>query len=318
MSVAFNLINRICISRLYGGGPPLHVDPRLVPTRNVPLTDSFPHPKPSVPTPPGHHPATPRFLLSLLATAIYLSIPTIASQALQLILSSLGPQTVLPYLNFAIGKGLPEKQHNELEAAVGLGHVCNAVKAESVPTVNKDSLPENGKIDTVLSPLLENFHIIQKEGPVDGKDSDQSGSDFEDEDDFGACYCYGPVSDKIGEAAACWLTRWGMDVLPYEEEIVEGTEAQKRQAVHDQGDVSNCDIPFLWRRGGLNAKWVRAIVSSDAFFCPSERDRYNFACRITELRRKEGIDKSEEKEWEELFSHGIYYMHMVSVHFFQF
>lgn len=74
----------------------------------------------------NHHPATPRFLLSLLATAIYLSVPSLASQAMSSILSTVGPHTVLKYLNFALGKhiGDMELEAGEPEAAVGLEHVA--------------------------------------------------------------------------------------------------------------------------------------------------------------------------------------------------
>ena len=71
-------------------------------------------------------------------------------------------------------------------------------------------------------------------------------------------------------------------------------------------------LPLMWRRGGLSSKWVKAILSSDAFFVSSERERYNIACQIVEMRRQDGIDIEEEKDWDELFTKGIYYVHMVS------
>jgi hypothetical protein len=295
-----------------------------MPSRNLPLTDSFPNIRPAVPTPPGHHPASPRFLLSLLSTAIYLSIPTLASQALQLILGSVSPRTVIPYLNFAIGKGIPAKQADELEAAVGLEHVCDVTTKDgsTPPPFHKALTFKSGpsqdssvqRDEDALSPKIESLHLVQKDGSRHANEPDHldSDSDEEDEDECGACFSYGPVSDKIGEAAACWLTRWGVDMLPYEEDIVERDENAARSQA-EPGGTSILDIPVIWRRGGLTAKWARAVISSDAFFAPSERDRYNFACRVAEMRRQEGIDKAEEREWQELFSHGIYYMHMVKL-----
>ena len=61
----------------------------------------------------------------------------------------------------------------------------------------------------------------------------------------------------------------------------------------------------------MNAKWATAILSADALFVVSEKDRYELAKDALELRRREGIRESEEREWSELFAHGIYYANMV-------
>ena len=113
-----------CLARLYGGGPSLYLDPRLVPSRHEPLTPSFPNTLPATPIPAGSHLATPRFLLSLLATAIYLSIPSLVSQAILMVLQSLGPQTIVRYLNFAIGKGIGPPEDEEAVVIRGLENVC--------------------------------------------------------------------------------------------------------------------------------------------------------------------------------------------------
>src|SRR5215471_9491943 len=111
--------SRVCIARLYGGGPPLHVSQSLKPTPSHPLTPDFPTVGKPDDIPPGHQAATPRFLLSLLATSVYLSIPAIVSQALNIILGSIGPFTVIQYLNFALGRTTENGTPCEQEAAIG-------------------------------------------------------------------------------------------------------------------------------------------------------------------------------------------------------
>jgi hypothetical protein len=111
---------------------------------------------------------------------------------------------------------------------------------------------------------------------------------------------YGAVSDKIGEATACWLARWGPDILPLEETSGVSMPSLDRDAQR----------PVIWARGGLNSKWIKALVSSDALFVKGERERYEFAKSVVDLRRRSRIDE-EEEEWTEMFSNGIYYANMV-------
>ncbi|KAK7064727.1 BTB domain-containing protein [Favolaschia claudopus] len=273
----------ICISRLYGGGPPLHVFPTLIPSTTQPLTSAFPftsvnlHP----PTPSGHHPATPRFLLSLLATSVYLSIPFLAAEALASILGTIGPYTVLQYLDFALGKplGLPDSQWNEPDAAVGLEGVAQDVldDASSVASSSIRSL------DTVNIPPEKVFH-------------------------------YGAISDKIGEAAACWLARWAPDMLAFEERKAglkrEESGMTQRKAKTESPDYSA--VPTIWDRGGLSVRWVCALASGDTLFVRGERERYDFARSVAELRRRHGIIEEEEAAWKTLFEKGIYYCHMTT------
>ncbi|KAF8213775.1 hypothetical protein K438DRAFT_1707658 [Mycena galopus ATCC 62051] len=270
----------LCISRLYGGGPPLHIFPSLVPSTSQPLTSAFPftavnmHP----PTPSGHHPATPRFLLSLLATSVYLSIPSIAANALASILSTMGPYTVLQYLNFALGKpiGPPDPDWNEPEAAVGLEHIAQNIPDEASSAASIRS------VETYEPPPEKDFH-------------------------------YGAISDKIGEAAACWLARWAPDMLAFEEHKagIKGAPEpviSRRRVKPETVDYSA--VPTIWDRGGLNFKWVCALASADTLFVRNERERYDFARSVVELRRRHGILQDEEDAWKTLFEQGIYYCHM--------
>ncbi|RDB29400.1 hypothetical protein Hypma_015082 [Hypsizygus marmoreus] len=315
----------LCISRLYGGGPPLDISPFLIPSLSQPLSPSFPFESPSHTTPNDHHPATPRFLLSLLATAAYLSIPSLASQALSAILGTVGPHTVLKYLDFALGKhiGFLETEPGEPEAAVGLERVAQLIDDErSTIGTSRDTAS------------LLGGSLISKEDPMDQRASTSSMLDgsFEDLDPAKEpTLYYGAISDKIGEACACWLARWGTDLLPYEESLDRHNDAEPDRTApgssknhaevlspavkSSSGRLSEAkqeslSIPLIWSRGGLSPKWVAAIISADTFFVKGERERYDFARRMVELRRRHGIIATEEEEWVKLFEHGIYYANM--------
>jgi hypothetical protein len=292
-----------------------------MPTPSKPLTPSFPSPGPQPPLPPGHHPATPRFLLSLLATAVYLSIPSTASQALNAILSSIGPRTVIQYLNFAIGKPIGNAHENEPVAAVGLENLAENI--QDIATNESSTSIHTTKHEQEIE--LETEHMSQKLDDLDirKEDPSESSSDsfemvYEYRND-GAFSHYGAVSDKIGEATACWLARWGPDILPYEERLGGDTfipvdSSGVAPILHpSQVDEtsSNAIIPAVWARGGLNHRWVRALISSDALFVSGERERYDLAKCVVDLRRRSGIDEEEEEEWSRMFSTAIYYLHMV-------
>ncbi|KAL5534663.1 hypothetical protein ACEPAG_1127 [Sanghuangporus baumii] len=359
----------ICVSRLYGGGPALFVDPRLSPSRREPLTPSFPRSLPRPEVPDGQHNATPRFLLSLLASAIYLSIPSVVSQTIQLVLGSLGPRTVIRYLNFAIGKGIGEKSDEDVDAATGLEQLCQEIRPTAASIRSKSLRSVASKRSKKSASAAPDIPIQSQQAqkasapeteddlPSDDDDDDESDSgsmtaagqaqtqaqqdeaEAEADVDSGLVFMYGAASNKIGEAAACWLCRWGVDMLAYEEAA---------EALDDSGDsaasanvkessssspaggrarrgtdshvsvppninltgISKEDIPLIWRRGGMNAKWARVVISSDAFFVRDERERYEFAKRVVELRRRVAILSVEEREWDELFATGIHYMHM--------
>lgn len=357
---------RICISRLYGGGPSLFIDPALIPSRTHPLTPSFPHPPPSKPSvPDDHQAATPALLLSLLATATYLAIPSLISQALNLVLKSVGPRTALPYLSFAIGKGISSEDGIAHEAAVGLGSLCHIVepgslrtsRAPSVRTMSFVSPSEQN--DTSVDPdssyssvekIAEDLASMQPLQTEAGRRnysethsiyahsalSNMTRDADADDEDVGPVFLYGAVSDKIGEAAVCWICRWGADILPYEEAALSMSDSpnsptslisgpgpshlghrhsmSQKTAGPSSADGSS-DAPLLWRRGCLSARWVRALLSSNCFFVRDERQRYEIARRVVELRRQDGVNPGEEREWEELFATGIHYIHMVSPSF---
>ena len=393
----------MCIARLYGGGPSLHLSPELIPSASQPLTPAFSlSSNPSTSSPPstvpaGHQAATPRFLLSLLATATFIGMPAATAHALQLVLASVGPFTAVRYLNFAVGKGIgpsEEEEASEDKAAVGLEGVAEVIPDESdepeiiehpseypSPGTEKQREKDTETITSKLSSLSTadspSSPGFKKEAPASPR-SDASSMELESTSSLASpttvraqrlepSYCYGAVSDKVGEAAACWIARWGADILACELELSgqkgeDGVAGAKEPAIRWQGLGGEKDskegkeketgrkrgltapsrlappegvgkvngragsaveqegreraVPVVWRRGGLSARWVRGLISSDALFVRGERERYDMAKAVFELRRsvppEEQEDaEAEEKEWEELFRTGIYYENMV-------
>ncbi|KAI4517159.1 hypothetical protein K525DRAFT_243654 [Schizophyllum commune Loenen D] len=276
----------LCLARLYGGGPPLHFSSES-------------------PVPEGHQVADPGFLLSLLATALYLSIPHIASQALAAVLSSVGPYTLIQYLDFALG--LPIRADSG-PPAVGLESVAEEYEDE-------DDRLSNTKFDTA--------HSIASHAPSTAStaslDSYAAGTD----PGANERHTYGAISDKIGEACAAWLARWGVDVFSLEHDSSFLTTRKRERAKSaPSGTVPDLDhtptVPgvnpdrplHIWSR--LSPSWVRALISSDTFFIRDETRRFYFARDVVEYRRSllQSHTDEEEEEWALLFEKGIYYTNM--------
>jgi len=307
---------RICLARLYGGGPPLYVCPHLRPTPLDPLTAAYTRPWiEGPPVPKDHQPASPRFLLSLLSTAFYLSIPTLISEALQLILGSVGPTTVIRYLDYALGKGIGQPDEIEPERGVTLEHIGQDIDSSSVHTTRTEATYDSnmGRENEDISNL--------KTGEISTPDRPSS--------DSSPTYLYGVVSSKIGESCATFLARWGVDLfIPEEEEISPQLVSPKPVYSDHATPVSliqpstpsqalarrSVASPCIWSQG-LSPEWVYGIISSDEFFVKTEQGRYDIAKRVVELRRKvHGIAPEEEVHWARLFEEGIYYSHFVRVY----
>uniref|UniRef100_A0A8H8CQL6 BTB domain-containing protein n=1 Tax=Psilocybe cubensis TaxID=181762 RepID=A0A8H8CQL6_PSICU len=324
ISVTFDDLNitrpafEVCVSRLYGGGPPLHVSPNLISTTNHPLTPPFSNAPIPEDLPAGHHPATPRFLQSLLATAIYLSIPSVASQALSLILKTIGPTTILQYLNFACGRTIDlysQQALREPQAAVGLEHVAQLVDREEKSFNSTEGLKNN-------SPLNNE----KPEEDIDGLSHRVAGSaessdgELDDSRVQGPSPHYGTISNKIGEACSCWLVRWAVDMLQFEthgdayQSFLPDGRTRSKSVSYITSTIATSSPPLqmspLWGRKGLTAQWIAAIVSADTLFIKNERERYIFARSVVELRRKDGILNFEENIWASMFTRGIYYANM--------
>ncbi|KAI0252687.1 hypothetical protein BJV78DRAFT_1200368 [Lactifluus subvellereus] len=342
----------LCVARLYGGGPPLFVDPAIIPTPAHPLTPSFPSPLPPSQVPPGYQRATPRFLLSLLAVSLYLSMPSLTAQALSSVLSTIGPFTVIDYLRFAYGEGIGSLQDEDLDPLVGLEHIAQLVETEQADCTspsNGSSKPAQDKVVERFSQGLEALSVeeqvhssqggsihgeglpLEKEDPAELSPELDCPTSLSDESESDLSFSYGAVSDKIGEACVCWLARWGADMLAYELQAA-GTSKQTAsfipistppRAIGRRSTVSGWQspdpdvvpspppsVPLIWRRGGLTAVWVRALVSSDLLFVKGEKERYDLAKAVVELRRSAGILEDEEVEWTKMFTEGIYYANM--------
>lgn len=257
------------------------------------------------------------------------------------ILNTIGPYTVIRYLNFALGRGIGEPDYGEPDAAVGLEEVAEILEDERDSILEADESTTHTPRASIITNPLEKLkdstleadmrHLsVEKEDPSEGDSSFSSAasaSHFEPEHFF-----YGVVSDKIGEAAACWLARWGGDMLQYELQLTGrdipdlGGSAQatgsRRRALTVPGgshgmpfvrtnSMKKQIIPVIWRRGGLTARWVRGLLSSDMFFVAGEKERYDIARRVVELRRADGVLDEEELEYAALFAKGIYYANMV-------
>ena len=274
--------------------------------------------------PPGSHPATPRFLQSLLATAIYLSIPSVASQALGLIFKTIGPNTVLQYLNFACGNSVSyDKEVEEPQAAVGLENVAQLLdlyEVGFVPSVRPQTFNSSGDFKSgYLDGNDRNSSVLST---ASSAESTTGGLDHSNHENLSTSHHYGAVSDKIGEACVCWLTRWATDILQLEADgdvsVGSGTRTRSRSfdasktAVVLSDKTTSIKPPVIWGRGGLSAKWAAAIISADTLFVKDEKERYNFARSVVALRRCGGILEDEESFWAEMFEHGIYYSNMVS------
>lgn len=284
------------------------------------------------------------------------------------ILKTVGPYTAVRYLNFAIGKGIGDPECEELEAAVGLESVAEVLKDEE-----EESLAESlgSPIETPramsseeLSEKLKGLSVefdriaemeVQRSDQLDIKKEDPS--DMASESSHAPSHTpyhseptlfYGGVSDKIGEAAACWLARWGSDMLRLELQDANSSSstkvAGKEQAPRTPQRTSTMrkrattipsdslaargmsafapqsvkivpesiiNTPVIWRRGGLDARWVRGVLSSDSLFVQGEKERYDMARAVVDLRRADGILPEEETEFDQLFAKGIYYANMV-------
>ena len=239
----YNLFDlyRLCIARLYGGGPPLFIDPAIVSTPSQPLTPSFPNQPTPTHVPPGHQPATPRFLMSLLAVSIYLCMPSLTAEALNHVTSTIGPFTVMDYLRFAFGEGTGPLQEGDLDPLVGLEHVAQLVKAETgdcyQSSIGTSPRPQ-GKDGEGFSQNLEAHSVegqvhncqddaslgsdqsTEKEDPAELSSESGSFTFVPGETGSNLSFSYGPISDKVGEACVCWLARWGADMLVLEQEAV--------------------------------------------------------------------------------------------------
>ncbi|WVQ62231.1 uncharacterized protein L199_000370 [Kwoniella botswanensis] len=345
----------ICLSRLYSSHPHLQFPTELLPTATYPLTPSFP--RITLPDylvlraaiPPKSHLATPRLLLSLLATTIYLGHGMFMREVLVLVLRTVGPLTVGRYLSFALGDGIMEEEYSgqSEEGARSLNGIAKIITGSrdssfvSRQTSDEDLVEEelhsldhtprsSSDLGTKLSDSSEesirhggipipSLQLPSRSNSVRSHHTTDDPFSFISNDAISLPHYYGVVGNKIGEACCCWLARWGVDLL--------------------NAELENPSPAYrIWAHGGLPANLVRAILSSDYFFVTNEMERYRFARKVLDLRRSGWDEENEDagdislvtgsaagfhladeswEEWDEeeaeilkTFAEGIYYPHM--------
>jgi hypothetical protein len=280
--------------------------------------------------------------------SVYLSVPSLAAQTLSSIINTIGPFTVIDYLRFAYGEGIGPLQEEDFDPLVGLEHVAQLVNGDedTTSTSRGAGRPARDKDVQSLSQSLDDFSVadmtsqsepirrrdlsVEKEDPAELSSESGSPTSSLNETEPDRSFSYGAVSDKIGESCVCWLARWGADMLVCEQQVTSTPKqfspftptstpppAMSRRSTASTWRTSHPDVvsspkvPLIWRRGGLTAAWIRALVSSDLLFVRGEKERYDLARTIVELRRSEGILEAEEVEWSKMFTEGIYYANMV-------
>jgi hypothetical protein len=330
------------LARLYSTGPSLHLSAATHPTAQSPLSPAFPFlPASTSPTPEGAQPATPRFLLSLLATSIFLGLPGVTQSVLHLILGNVSPWSVGVYLGFAIGRGIGSYAGEEWEdgeepgrAAVTLESLgkTDSPRLPPLDTVRRDSVASSSQrgiktANLTPTPSPTSRHSAwtptgdsatpRPASPALSAKSASSSSSLESHlirslhsfTEPEATFYYGVASVRIGEACAAWLCKWGADVLDVEERThavsvmgveerfngmqlgrkTEPADVRSRTSARPGSPPSSVPVVFppLFSLGGLPATWLRAVISSDAFFVGSELERYKVARRVYELRRSQ-------------------------------
>ena len=375
------------IARLYGDGPKLVLpfwstpssDHPFSPALTMRLSQSTDLSIRNLLIDKRAHPATPRFLLSLLATSIYLNIPSVTAQALTLVLCSLTPFTVTQYLRFAIGHGI-EGTDLHRSASNEMLHDLDewdwelegpARTLEEIARIDPKSSPSSPYLhqtrpfgaratattDEFASQFSTKLHVsspspgskqasstsVPQIPPIDARshsnsreekrcakktagfsETEHGGLGIQVSNPTSPEYQYGLTADKIGEACVCWYARWGLDIFELEcsmerERVIEietwirmcredrdfGRLALLRDRLHT-GDVDLLHTSMLprgrmpdaeermpsprlrvWSYPSMPSSWVRAIISSDGFFVPSELHRYEFAKKVVEFRRKQ-------------------------------
>lgn len=241
-----------------------------------------------------------------------------------------------------MGKPIGSPDEIEPEAAVGLEHVAEEIKEEASLSlqITKGELTDAEELPKTFRGLeIKKENPCEPLSPSSSHDSSLCSGEDDDSPEPESFFHYGSISDKIGEAAACWLARWGPDIFVHEERKAnygrstlkdmnsflpvrrraqtipsDSTTSSSGGVLNNPSDWSTeAAIPVIWARGGLNAKWIRALVSSDSLFIRGERERYEFARSVVELRRQGGVDIAEEEEWAIMFEQGIYYANLARV-----
>lgn len=257
---------------------------------------------------------------------MYLSLPSVASQALSAVLSSVGPSTAVRYLNFACGKGIGPASLDELEGAVGLESLARPVSEDTAShfgtstgvatpaiSINKPDVPEPDAFEQAFEKLDLHKKGSLRTPPIQNAEP---------------VYDYGNISNKVGEAVTCWLTRWCGDLVATEMQAhggavpasVSGLEPSTTTRPRSYTDATDdrsllpvlTNVPKIFSDSGLSTKWVCAVLAADSLFVKGEKERYNLAKKVFELRHIDGaFTLEDENDWAQFFHHSIYYPNIV-------
>jgi hypothetical protein len=206
-----------------------------------------------------------------------------------MVLRTVSPSSVGRYLGFAIGDGIGEEEWDgqDEEAARGLEAVAQVLlDAERSEVKQNQASPKQSsynhrdstasearheddvKVGSAPSPDKVQARTETTRRALDEHHVDQDGSIRVESD---MPHFYGSISNKIGEAAVCWLSRWALDLLQVE--------------LASPDTYKSADSWKIFAYGGIPARFIRALLSSDSFFVRSEMERYRVARAILDLRR---------------------------------
>lgn len=144
---------------------------------------------------------------------------------MEAILKTIGPRTVQTYLNFALGNS---KVVDPDLPAVGLDGLAEDLKGYDVDLDVNTKVrlsPANDYVSGPYSPLsVRSPSSTASLSSTSDESLVLSMSHTECSEDVNTGvprkFYYGPISDKIGEACACWLAKWGGDMFAEEEKVV--------------------------------------------------------------------------------------------------
>jgi hypothetical protein len=265
----------------------------------------------------GVQPATPTFLLSLLAQSTYLEIPVLQTKALEMIHATITPFTVGQYLGYVSPSILSSTVTDNTPCSFALGQGLGPASSTANFHAGLRGLEGVGTpYDFPRSRTTTNGSFVSSTYSTASSISGDETSPCEDSE---SSSFVGPEGERVGEACACWLAKWGSEVLAVEEWLEEGGNPAEYDQLPDilrlHPDLTPPPLR-VWSSlpGGMSARWVRGIISSDAFFVRSsvgrhhpsvlseratgiggELDRYLFARRVVELRRRERATRSEDR-----------------------
>jgi hypothetical protein len=136
------------------------------------------------------------------------------------------------YLNYAIGRGIGGEDEGpgaDPHAAVGLEHIGKDLspQVDDGPSVAHSLHASSHAADSRSASVHMSMHIDELE--LETKLGEMHLHEQQQDDGASSAgrpaYFYGAVGNRIGEAAACFLARWGVDLFAAEEDGQPGAPA---------------------------------------------------------------------------------------------